>query len=384
MPNDRPDLDLWIIGNPESKRIKLLIATARQVGGIRETVVSYPELLAGLHDFHPAPGTVVRIESPGESAETTRGLLKLGIEPLAARRRIPVDPQAIDALPQERGQIVHPLQWFLGFECFLQRLQSAWGVAGVRWMSTPQAIITAFDKIACRERWLASGLPVPGGYPRISTYADLRKANSSRHARVFVKLRYGYSAMGAVALEWRGDLVRAITTVETVWSEGRPRMFVSKRPRVLHREFEIAWLIDTLGMEEIFAEDWLPKARWQGRPFDLRIVTIGARAQHVVGRAHDSPFTNLNLDATRISRADVAERLGDSWPEVLSLAERAAAEFPDATALGLDILVRPCRRRLALLEANAFGDYLPQLEFEGATTYEAELRSLLRLSREAA
>ena len=130
-------------------------------------------------------------------------------------------------------------------------------------------------------------------------------------------------------------------------------------------------------MEEILVEKWLPKAHWHGRPFDLRVVTIGQRARHVVGRANNSPFTNLNLDARRISREEVIEQLGDAWPEVECLSERAAELLPDAGALGIDLVVRPCRRRFALLEANAFGDYLPGLTFAGMSTYEAQLRAFL-------
>jgi hypothetical protein len=162
-------------------------------------------------------------------------------------------------------------------------------------------------------------------------------------------------------------------------------LFVTKKPRLLTRGLEVAWLIDTLGMEEVFVEDWIPKARHEGLPFDLRVITIGGEPRHVVGRAHSSPFTNLNLDARRLSRETVAEILGEGWREALLLAEQAARGIPNAYALGLDLLVRPSRRRFVMLEANAFGDYLPKLEFEGASTYEAELRQWLeQTAREAA
>jgi len=193
---------------------------------------------------------------------------------------------------------------------------------------------------------------------------------------MFVKLRYGYSAMGALALEWRDQRVRAITTVEVAWMRGRPRLFVTKRPRVLDRELEIAWLIDLLGKEEIVVENWLPKARMDGRPYDLRVVVIGGKTRHVVGRSNTSPFTNLNLDARRLAGEDVERALGPAWTELESLSEQAAARIPGAGSLGIDVLVLPCQRRFALLEANAFGDYLPGLLHEGESTYEAELRTV--------
>jgi len=36
--------------------------------------------------------------------------------------------------------------------------------------------------------------------------------------------------------------------------------------------------------------------------------------------------------------------------------------------------VGPCCKKFALLEANAFGDYLPGLSFRGMSTWDAQLR----------
>jgi hypothetical protein len=346
------------------------------MGGIPIRVISYLDLLRGTHGEPPESGSIVRIESPGGCVDTTDQILKAGIEPLEAWGETPLSALAIDRQPSQRGEMVPSRQWYFGFRRILHELESAWGPRDVRWMSTPRAIATAFDKLACLELWSAAGLPVPVRYPSVSTYDDLRRLGPTRHARRFLKLRYGYSAMGAIALEWRGSRVRAITTIQTDRSTPRVRFFAGKRARVLDREHEIAWLIDTLAKEDVLVEDWLPKARRHGLPFDLRLVTIGQRVHHVVGRANGSPFTNLNLDAQRISREDLIRQLGGTWQAVESLGTQAAAVLPDAGMLGIDVLVRPCLRKLVLLEANAFGDHLPGLSFAGLSTYEAQLQQL--------
>lgn len=347
--------------------------------GCQVSPISYDELLTGRACQAPmAAGTIVRIDSPGPNAAVTRCILTAGIEPMEQRGRVPLGARAIDARSFGRGEIVRPLQWFLGLRRLLRRLEALWTPRGAWWMNTPSAVLTAFDKRECRDLWSLAALPIAAGMQPIQSYAKLRAAAPDRHRRLFIKLRYGYSAMGAVALEWRGDRARAITTVEVTRQAGEPRLFVSKRPRVLDREQEIAWLVDTLALEEIVVEDWLPKARLHGKPFDLRILTIGGRARHVVGRAHNSPFTNLNLDADRVASHELAELLGEHWPGILSLAERAAARIPGAWSLGMDLLVRPGRRDGVLLEANAFGDYLPGLLCDGETTYEMQIREFLR------
>lgn len=366
---------LVVLGNPESRRVSQFIETAQRVGGWDVNLLPYSDLFAGCANLGLlSPDAVVRIESPGGSLATTRLILKAGIESMEARGHCPLSEIEIDRWSLGQGEILSPLQWFLGLERTLNRLDLEWSPFQVDWMSSPTSIIKAFDKRACLQSWEQAGLPVPQRYEGVNSYSSLRETIKDQHARIFIKLRYGYSAIGAVALEWRGPLIRAITTVKHALAQ---RFFLTKKPRQIQDEREIATLIDTLAQEEIVVEFWLPKARWKSVPFDLRIVTIGQQACHVVGRAQNSPFSNLNLDGVRIGPDDVQSILGDSWFEAKRLAEQAAALNSEASYLGMDVLPLSCRSKFVLLEANAFGDDLPGLLFNGMSTYEAELRWLL-------
>lgn len=368
---------LLVIGPPNTRRTEMLLAAARAVGWHNVSVLGYPQALDLLADKgtrkqgsqHPAAGTFVRLDSPQDDVPTGRCILRLGIAPMATAGRTPLSAAEIARLVPARGELLHPLQWFLGFRRLLGELAKRWD-GHATWMSHPHAVATMFDKAACRRLWAAAGLPVPASPACPRAYDELRAHLQSPHARLFVKLRYGYSAAGAVALEWCGSRVRAITTVETAIDAGRTRFLVCRRPRILLKETEIAQLINALAEHEIVVEQWLPKAQWKGLSFDVRVVLIRGRVAHVVGRASTAPFTNLNLGARRMSREVLMQHLRD-WDALAALAEQAAACFPTAGTMGLDVLVRPCRRRLVLLEANAFGDYLPGLRYEELTTYEA-------------
>lgn len=364
---------LAVIGVANSKRVTAIVEAARRIGLTTE-VVTYLQWIAGRL---PPPRTLCRIESPGGCADTTRAILAAGISPMEERGAVPAGQQEISRLTCARGEMLHPLQWYLGYRRLLRRLEADGATLGARWMSHPSTIATTFDKLACLELWNSAGLPTPRRYEAVANYDLLRAAVQEPHARLFVKLRYGYSALGAMAMEWRDARIRAITTMESERSGDAARLFVTKRPRVITNEAEIAWLFDLLAKQEVVVEAWLPKARWNGRPYDVRAVIIGGRLSHVVGRANASPFTNLNLDATRLPRELVKEHLGAAWFDFKRLCEDAAgricADGNPGRMLGLDVLIRPCRRRFALLEANAFGDYLPGLMHRGESTYEAEL-----------
>lgn len=379
MPATPPQL--LVIGPPGTRRTEMLLAAARAAGWHHANVLGYPQALGLLDGTHarkqarpyPAAGTIVRLDSPQDDVSTARCILRLGIAPMAAAGRTPLSAAEIDRLVPARGELLHPLQWFLGFRTLLDELAKRWD-GHAAWMSHPHAVATMFDKAACRELWAAAGLPVAASPACPRSYDELRAQVQSPRARLFVKLRYGYSAAGAAALEWCGPRLRAITTVELAPDAGHTRLFVCKRPRILLKETEIAQLINALAAYEIVVERWLPKARWQGLNFDVRVVLIRGRVQHVVGRASAAPFTNLNLGARRMPRDVLMRHLRD-WDALATLAEKAAACFPTAGTLGLDILVQPCRRRMVLLEANAFGDYLPRLRYGGLTTYEAAFRA---------
>lgn len=383
MPNEirDPRRQLLVLGPPGTRRIDLLLAGAGAAGWHDVRALSYPQALrlasapAEHRDLPATPlcGALVRLDSPQDDVATARCILKLGIVPTAAAGRTPLATDEIERLTPARGELLHPLQWYLGLREMLEQLARNWD-GQVRWMSHPHAVSLMFDKAACRRLWQEAGLPVAPSPARSGSYDALRAQVGRRHARLFIKLRYGYAAAGAVALEWHGGRVRAITTVETAGDAGRTRIFVSRRPRVLLKESEIAYHIDTLAEYELVVEEWLPKARWQGRAFDVRAVMVRGRLEHAVGRAASSPFTNLNLGARRIPR-EILMRHVREWDGFVALCEAAAACFPNAGSLGLDILVLPCRRRMVLLEANAFGDYLPGLLHAGATTYEAALRA---------
>jgi len=376
-----------VLGNPRSRRVTGFCAAAAGLGCPPPRVVRYEDQLSGRDDVRRqlAARTVLRIESPGEDWEVEKLLLREGIEPLAAEGETPLSARQIAQLAFQRGALLRPRQWYLGYARFLRSLEASLAADPPQYMAHPADIRFLFDKVRCQVRFAAAGLPIPAHWTHIKTYQQLRDQFAGEdHRRLFVKISCGYSALGAVALEWRGGQTRAISAVEMVRAGNDWQMFLSKKIRCYQDERQIAALIDALGRESLIVEAWLPKARFEGRPFDLRVVTIAGRPRHVVGRAGNSPFTNLNLGAKRMDAATVRQHLDSAWRPLQAVCRRVAALFPDSLYLGIDLLVLPDRKRFAVLEANAFGDLLPGLMHRGRSTYEAEIMALLKQREHAA
>lgn len=400
--------EVVVLGDSASKRVAQFLAAANSLG-YRTAVLSYRDYLASDRPItaYLPPRAILRIESPGEDAEIHRQLLKLGMEgppelgaPLvagsgpASRREMaaraesappafrPLSTGEIDRLRFERGAILAPRQWYAGLARAMCRIEAELAAGPhVRLMAHPGDIPILFDKGICQTIWQHAGLAVPPFWLDLHSYDQLRAAFADdRHQRLFLKLRHGYSAMGAMALQWQGDRVRALAPLEMGRDGGTRRLYLSKRVQSFTDEPVIAELVDWLGREGLIVEPWMPKARIADRNFDLRAVVIAGQVRHVVGRASHGPFTNLNLDGVRIPADTLQSRLGsDAWQQAMQLCGSAAAWFPKSHYLGIDLLVRSGGRGFALLEGNAFGDYLPGLvDDEHRTTYEAELIALCR------
>jgi len=189
--------------------------------------------------------------------------------------------------------------------------------------------------------------------------------------RLFVKPRYGSSASGVCAV-WRDSRGhRLIGPIELVGFDpavGAVRLFNSLRVRAYSDRVQIETILRAVVDAEAVVEQWLPKASLDAKGFDLRIVVISGEARHLVIRSSRHPMTNLHLGS---ERGDI-----DLFQKRYGTAERAAAAYPDAMVIGVDVLLD---QQLVpyVLELNSFGDLLPGITSRGQSTYEAVVDAML-------
>jgi hypothetical protein len=341
---------LTVVGNPDNRRIHLFAAAVRRAGFDAPRVLPWLEVLTG----DPEPCfSLVRIESAGEDTEVDRLL------------RAAADPPA-------HGEVTGSAAWYAGFSAALGRVEAL--AAGGCLLSRPEDIRVMFDKALCHAKLAAAGIPVPpalGFAP--SGWEELRSRKP--WSRMFVKPRHGSSASGVVALEFGGGgRVQATTSVEL--SGGK--LFNSLRVRRYRDEREIAAIVDLLAPDGLHVERWYPKADLGGMVLDVRVVLVGGRPTHAVGRGSSrSPMTNLHLGGSRIDTAAIRAAAGARvWDEAMESCARVAALFPQTMMMGVDLMFGVGWRGHAIAEVNAFGDLLPGLLADGRDTYDAQVAAL--------
>ena len=221
---------------------------------------------------------------------------------------------------------------------------------------------------------------MPVRLPAITGYDDLlHKMQQHGQSKVFIKPAHASSASGVIAFRKAGNRVQAVTSTKLVRGEEGLKLYNSLTIRTYTREQDIAALINQLAQENIFAEEWLPKAVLQDRFFDVRVLVIDGKARHTVIRTSDHIITNLHLGNRRGNIQEFISCMGEEKLQAIHrVAEKAAACFPGSLYVAVDVLLTANLQTTVVLETNAFGDLLPGLIDAGESCYEAQIRAMIR------
>jgi len=109
----------------------------------------------------------------------------------------------------------------------------------------------------------------------------------------------------------------------------------------------------------------------------LRVMGIAGKRRHAIARLSRGPMTNLHLGNQRCS-VDELELSSATWDAIDTLVENAMQAFPLSLYAGLDVLLPRDGHAPVLLEANAFGDLLPNKLHGAESTYLAEINAVIR------
>lgn len=236
-----------------------------------------------------------------------------------------------------------------------------------------------FDKIACHQHLSQHQIAVPPALYDVQNYEDLRaKIAQKSWSKVFIKPNFGSSASGVMAYRLQGSKEQMTTSIELVKKGKEILLYNSLKIQQYTDKEDIKIILDTIAKEGIIVEAWIPKASFEDGIFDLRMLVINNKTQQVVLRQSSLPMTNLHLGNQRGNLALLQEQIGaEKWQSLCDLAESAAKCLPNTFYVGLDILLSSKFKNAYVLEANAFGDLLPNVLVEGLDSYALEIRELM-------
>lgn len=361
---------MFVVGHPQHRRVALLQQARARAGRPAATVVAYTDLLLDPHALRNAIGrqreVAIKIDSPGEDDDVTRGLVERGWRVLGRDGEVP--------RARLHGELLARDAWFAGFIDLLGVVERSLGEVAPRWLNPPADIRAMGDKLACQQRFAAAGVAVPELLGTIHGYGDLQeRLRGSGHDRVFVKARFGSSAAGVVAYRRHRDGREVLISSSALVREAGVARIVNRlRLQRLDDSAAITALIDALARQGSYAEQWLPKPAVPGRRglhYDLRVVVTDGRARQCIARMSATPMTNLHLGNRRA--CPTGWLAGSAMDAIERGAERAAAAFPHSACVGLDLVAQAGGVRV--FEANAFGDLLPGVEREGCSTYDDQV-----------
>ncbi|MCG7409417.1 STM4014 family protein [Paenibacillus sp. ACRRX] len=396
-----------IIGNSGNRRTTGLQAARARLGLPPAFVLDYRDVLQGnvsLSSLAQSSGLMfaesplLRIDAPGEHFEVERELIALGA-PDAANTQIderwlrynksvvqPILVRMAKGLKEIKGKLYHPSQWFRGYCKLLSRLDreaaQLWDTP--RWMNAPEDIAAMFDKRYTHQILSSAGLPVPrrlAAPEAIPDYDTLRDAMAKeRTYRLFIKLATGSGACGVIAYQVN-PVTGAESAVTTIGVENylrRPPVFYNVKKLMNYKEHQvIRQIINWLLGHGAHVEQWIPKATYQDRTFDIRQLVVAGQACHSIARASRTPITNLHLDSDRMSLEEVG--MSDNLQAaVRRCAEQTLSVFQRSTVAGIDVLLSSGSYRPYVLDVNPFGDLLYHSHYEGHDPYEWEMRMASR------
>ncbi|MCC6333706.1 MAG: STM4014 family protein [Myxococcales bacterium] len=356
-----------VLGNPANRRVTLFADALREAGLPPPEVVPWLELLRSLDRLREldAGPALVRIDSYGEDFAVERELLALG--------------GFADAFTVEerRGEVLEPALSHRGFQQVLAQLKALFAERPAwRLLNEPDDIDELFDKRRTSRRFLSMGIPVPEFLEEVpATAPELLEACRARGWRqVFVKPTMGSSASGVLLVTMSSKGVTIRTSLE--WDA--PRWFNNLRLSHYRTPPEVTRALQFVLSLGAQVERAVPKARLGGAFFDCRVLCIAGEPRFVVVRQNRHPITNLHLGGWRGSVEELRAALRPgAWEAMLESCRKVAALYR-SLQVGLDVLFEDDFVHHRVIEANAFGDLLPNLTQEGRSVYRWEIDEALK------
>jgi len=353
----------WLLlANPQNRRVTLFAEALAEAGHPAPQVISWLEYLRDPRVLEAVPDDerLVRVDSFGEDFEVEKLLLARGGFPNAA------------TLVENRGEVIAPR---VAHEGFLEVLSQLGKLVAKRprWrlLNALDEISELFDKRRTSRRFRDAGIPVPDFLDEVPTEpgALLDAARARGWKQLFVKPSMGSSASGVLLVSLTARTAEIRTSLE--WDA--PRWFNNLKLSHYRTKEAVHRALGFVLAQGAQVELAIPKATLDEAFFDLRVLCIAGEPRFIVVRQNRHPITNLHLGGWRgdVEKLRAAMQPAQ-WDAMLETCRRTAGLYR-SLHVGLDVMFEPGFDRHRVIEANAFGDLLPNLTLDGKSVYRWEI-----------
>lgn len=285
-----------------------------------------------------------------------------------AGKAVKIDPPAYDTA--HLFHMKHHLREYRHILCKLAQAECFF-------LNAPAAVWTLLDKRETKRRLQKAGISVTQMFSQEpSNTEQLMEVMKRRHCySVFVKPGYFSGAAGVAA--FRMDPVHGRMRLYTSCLYREGELLNTKRILCMEDREEICCLLDKLLSLECVVERWHPKADYNGKNYDLRVVFQFGHIACMVVRQSRGPITNLHLNnqAVDVSALDLPERTVE---EIAGICEQSLSVFPGLAMAGVDILLERGTMRPLVIEMNGQGDLIYQDIYGENKIYREQVQRFCR------
>lgn len=248
-------------------------------------------------------------------------------------------------------------------------------VKGVKTLNSPQAIMQTLDKLICKRALENAGINATPLISETDSIIELRQILLQKNINsVFIKPRLGSGAAGVMAYRVNPKIGEEAVYTSVGLVDGR--RCNTNKIRVFRKREEIDTIAGGILTQGAVVEQWIPKAKHNGKNFDLRVVFQFGKVAFIVARQSAGPITNLHLnnDALDFDALDLSDSL---ICEIEELCRKSVALFPGLNSAGIDILLERGTLKPYIIEINGQGDLIYRDIFADNQIYKSQIKFLM-------
>ncbi len=365
-----------IIGSKDSLRVHAFQKSLQSCIQKKATIVTYKQVLEQPESIKPFVNseTIIRFESPEQDLSELKALYIAGIDQSSSSGLKTLIGNEINAYLEDHGRIVPPAQLSYGLIKAASFVENYAEETHAYCLSSSSDMLAAMDKTSCLKLLQNNHIHSPYHLGSVTSFDELVElAKQTGKFRLFVKLRFGFSAAGMMALAINPSDSQVIAYTTAMMAPNQ-HLYATRKLQKLNRVNHIDQLIEKLAPMGLHIESWVPKAGVNDSTVDFRFISIQQEPIFSILRLSKSPITNLHLGNSRADPSLLKQHMQPKdWLRLEETCTKVAKLFPSSFMLGIDVAVFNDLRQHAVLEVNPFGDFIKDVTYQNLSPYDHQI-----------